>query len=201
MNLGLIKGIVAFVVLLLVQALVLNRIHLFNCATPLLYVYVAMLFRRNFPRWAILVSCFTMGLCVDIFSNTPGVAAGAMTLIGLLQPYLLTLFLPRESPDDLSPSMSSLGIGKFILYAIILTLIYCTAFFALEAFEFSNWLHWRQLRHHQLAAHHRRVFPTSHLTPALLPCEDPCEAGEVESTLHTLLYNSYLSWKNEGFQS
>ena len=87
MNLGLIKGIVAFVVLLLVQALVLNRIHLFNCATPLLYVYVAMLFRRNFPRWAILVSCFTMGLCVDIFSNTPGVAAGAMTLIGLLQPY------------------------------------------------------------------------------------------------------------------
>jgi rod shape-determining protein MreD len=142
MNLGLIKGIVAFVVLLLVQALVLNRIHLFNCATPLLYVYVAMLFRRNFPRWAILVSCFTMGLCVDIFSNTPGVAAGAMTLIGLLQPYLLTLFLPRESPDDLSPSMSSLGIGKFILYAIILTLIYCTVFFALEAFEFSNWLHW-----------------------------------------------------------
>jgi rod shape-determining protein MreD len=131
-----------FLIFFLAQVIVLGRIHLFGLATPLLYVYVAMLFRRNFPRWAILVSCFTMGLCVDIFSNTPGVAAGAMTLIGLLQPYLLTLFLPRESPDDLSPSMSSLGIGKFILYAIILTLIYCTAFFALEAFEFSNWLHW-----------------------------------------------------------
>ena len=142
MNIGLIKGIVAFVVLLLVQALVLNHVRLFNCATPLLYVYVAILFRRNFPRWIILVSCFTMGLCIDIFSNTPGVAAGAMTLTGLLQPYLLTLFLPRESPDDLSPSMSSLGIGKFILFALILTLIYCIVFYALEAFEFTNWMHW-----------------------------------------------------------
>ena len=142
MNIGLIKGIVAFVVLLLVQALVLNHVRLFNCATPLLYVYVAILFRRNFPRWIILVSCFTMGLCIDIFSNTPGVAAGAMTLTGLLQPYLLTLFLPRESPDDLSPSMASLGIGKFILFALILTLIYCIAFYALEAFEFTNWMHW-----------------------------------------------------------
>ena len=142
MNLGLIKGIVAFVVLLLVQALVLNRIHLFNCATPLLYVYMAMLFQRNFPKWAILVSCFTMGLCVDVFSNTPGVAAGAMTLVGLLQPYLLELFLPRESTDDLAPSMLTLGTGKFSFYAIIIVLVYCLAFFALEAFAFTDWLHW-----------------------------------------------------------
>ena len=142
MNIGVLKGIGAFVLLLLAQSLVLNHIHLFGCATPLLYVYMVTLFRRDFPHWTILVASFTMGLCVDIFSNTPGLAAASMTLVGLLQPYLLTLFLPRESPDNLAPSMRSLGIGKFILYAIILTLIYCTAFFALEAFEFSNWLHW-----------------------------------------------------------
>ncbi|MCR5131451.1 MAG: rod shape-determining protein MreD [Prevotella sp.] len=142
MNTDILKGIGAFVLLLLAQALVLNHIHLFNCATPLLYVYIAMLFRRDFPRWAILVSCFTMGLCVDVFSNTPGVAAGAMTFIGLLQPYLLTLFLPRESPEDLTPSMNSLGIGKFSVYALIIVLIYCLSFFALEAFSFTDWLHW-----------------------------------------------------------
>jgi len=142
MNIGILKGFGAFILLLLAQALVLNHIHLFNCATPLLYVYVGMLFQRDFPRWAILVSCFTMGLCVDVFSNTPGVAAGSMTLIGLLQPYLLTLFLPRESTEDLAPSMTTLGIGKFSAYAVIIVLIYCLTFYALEAFSFTDWVHW-----------------------------------------------------------
>ena len=142
MNIDILKGLGAFVLLLLAQALVLNHIHLFNCATPLLYVYMALLFPRNFPRWATLISCFTMGLCIDIFSNTPGVAAGSMTLVGLLQPYLLTLFLPRESPEDLVPSMLSLGFSKFIWYALFLTLIYTLVFFALEAFTFVNWQHW-----------------------------------------------------------
>lgn len=142
MSINIIKGIAAFVVLLLVQALVLNNIHLFNCATPMLYVYIVLLFPRNFPRWASLVSSFTMGLCVDIFSNTPGVAAASMTLIGFLQPYVLMLFLPRESAEDLIPSMKSLGYGKFIGFTLILVAVYCLVFFALEAFNFDNGIHW-----------------------------------------------------------
>ena len=38
MSLDWIKNLVFFAVLLLAQALVLNYVHLFNCATPLLYV-------------------------------------------------------------------------------------------------------------------------------------------------------------------
>ena len=144
MNIGILKGIGGFGLLLLAQALVFNRIHLFDCATPLLYVYIATLFRRDFPRWLILVACFLMGLCVDIFSNTPGLAAASMTFIGLLQPYLLMLFLPRKSVEDLdlAPSMRSLGMERFIWYAVIIVFLYCLVFFALEAFDFDNWLHW-----------------------------------------------------------
>lgn len=144
MSINFLKGIAAFIVLLLAQALILNHIRLFNCATPMMYIYMAMLFRRNFPQWAILVSCFTMGLCVDIFSNTPGVSAAAMTLVGLLQPYLLAIFLPRESPDDLSPSMRSLGYNGFSWYAVIIIAIYSLVFFSLEAFDFDNVQHWLQ---------------------------------------------------------
>lgn len=144
MNIGILKGIGAFGLLLLAQALVLNHIHLFNCATPLLYVYIVTLFRRDFPRWTILVASFTMGLCVDIFSNTPGMAAASMTFVGLLQPYLLRLFLPRKSADnlELAPSMRSLGMERFIWYALLIVFFYCLVFFALEAFDFDNWLHW-----------------------------------------------------------
>ena len=52
-------------------------------------------------RWAILLWCFTIGLVIDAFSNTPGVASASMTLIGALQPVLLELFLPRDADDHI----------------------------------------------------------------------------------------------------
>ena len=142
MSIDWIKNIVFFVVLLLTQALVLNQVHLFGCATPLLYVYYVLPVRRNQPRWVTLLLCFALGLCVDSFSNTPGVAAASMTLVALLQPYLLMLFIQQDSPDDLRPSMKVLGPMKYVSYTIILVLVYCLAFFSLEAFNFFNWLQW-----------------------------------------------------------
>lgn len=79
MELDIIKRMLLFALLCVVQALVLNHIHLFGCATPLLYIYFIMLFRRNTQPWIILVSSFLLGLCIDTFSNTPGVSSGAAT--------------------------------------------------------------------------------------------------------------------------
>lgn len=142
MNLDLIRRLLFFAILLLVQALVLNHIHLFDCATPLLYVYIVLPIRRGHPRWASLLWCFAMGLGVDMFTNTPGVGAASMTLVGLLQPYLLELFVSRDSPDDLQPSFRSLGAAKYSLYSFIIVFVYCLAYFSLEAFNFFNWLQW-----------------------------------------------------------
>ena len=132
----------AFVVFCLVQVLVLNHIHLLGFATPLLYVDFAISFRRNYPKWGILVWCFMLGLVIDIFSNTPGVTAGSMTLLALLQPYLLNPFIPRDSTDDLQPTIRTLGVSKFITYVIVCVAIYTLSFFALEAFSFFNWEQW-----------------------------------------------------------
>ena len=137
MSLDWIRNIVFFVVLLLAQVLVFNHVHLFGCATPLLYVYYV---RRNQPRWVTLLLCFAMGLCTDSFSNTPGVATASMTLVGLLQPYLLTLFVQQDSPDDLRPSMTVLGTMKYVSFTIAIVLTYCLAFFSLEAFNYNNWV-------------------------------------------------------------
>ncbi len=142
MTSDLINRIVAFVVFLVVQALVLNHIHLFGVATPLLYVYFVLLFRRNHPKWSILMWSFFLGICIDVFSNTPGVAAGSMTLVAMFQPYVLEAFHTSDSEDNLKPGMRSLGVSKFIFYPIILVFLYTLAFFSLEAFNFFNWLQW-----------------------------------------------------------
>lgn len=131
-----------FVVLCLTQVLVCNQIHLFGYATPLLYVYFVISFARNYPKWAILLWSFALGLCVDLFTNTPGLSAASLTLIGALQPYLLELFVPRDSVETLPASAAMLGKSKFAILASILVTVFCLVYFALEAFTFFNWQNW-----------------------------------------------------------
>ncbi len=47
MSIDLVKRLGIFVVLVLVQGLVFNHIHLFNCATPLLYIIMVLHFRTK----------------------------------------------------------------------------------------------------------------------------------------------------------
>ncbi len=139
---GIVNRLIMFVVLALVQVLVLNYVWLFNVATPLLYVFFAITFPRNSAKGEVLVWCFMLGLVIDLFSNTPGLASGSMTLIGLLQPYLLELFVPRDSAENMEVSVATLGMGKFFTFSLILTLLYSLLFFALEAFNFFEWQMW-----------------------------------------------------------
>ena len=142
MNIDFLKRLLLFFGLMLVQALVLNHVHLFGVATPLLYVYFAISFRRGTPKWAMLVWSFLLGLSIDVFSNTPGLAAASMTLVAAVQPYLLELFIQHGDDDEVLPSISEFGLGKFSLFALILTFVYCLVFFTLESFTFFNWLQW-----------------------------------------------------------
>ncbi|MGI6231565.1 MAG: rod shape-determining protein MreD [Prevotella sp.] len=142
MNIDFLKRLALFLILLLVQALVLNHIHLFNYATPLLYVYFVLSFRRGYPKWAILLWSFLLGISIDVFSNTPGLAASSMTLIALLQPYTLELFLQREAEDNFQPAICTMGLAKYSLFALIITFVYCLVFFTLETFTFFNALEW-----------------------------------------------------------
>ena len=142
MTADLLKRLLWFFLFVLAQVLVLGRIHLFHVATPLFYVYFVALFPRNYPKWSVLVWSFLLGLAVDIFSNTPGLASSSLTLIAAVQPYLFEAFVPRESADNLEPSVKALGLPKFSTYISLLVFIYCAVFYTLEIFSFFNWEYW-----------------------------------------------------------
>lgn len=131
-----------FVLLAAAQSLLLFRIQLFHCATPLLCVHFAITMQRGYPKWASMLWCFAMGLVTDIFANTPGVGCAAMTLAAAMQPYLLEVLLPREAPENLRPSAKEQGARRFTAMAAIITATYCLTFFTLEAFTFSHWQQW-----------------------------------------------------------
>lgn len=142
MNIDFIHRIGLMVFFILVQVLILNHIHLFNVATPLVYVYFILLFPRNQQRWVSVLLAFFLGLILDSFSNTPGETAFALTLTAFLQPYFLGLYLERDNSDNFTPSMAKMGFMKYATYVLLLTFIFCFTLFTLEAFSFFNWAQW-----------------------------------------------------------
>ena len=131
-----------FAVFFLAQVIVFGRIHLFHYATPLFYVYFVAMFPRNHEKWAVLIWSFFLGLFIDIFSNTPGLAATSLTIIAAIQPYYLELYVPRDSADNLIPSIKTLGPMKYAYYIVPIVLLYCLLFYSLEIFTFFNGFYW-----------------------------------------------------------
>ena len=156
-----------FVVLCVIQVFVLNHCQLFGCAMPLFYIYFVLTLRKGMSKWLMMVISFALGLLLDTFSNTPGVAAASMTFAAMLQPYLLDLFMTRESEEQLVPSMSTIGTKPFVNYTLVMTLVYCLIFFTLEMLNFFHLLKWLEC-----------VVGSTILTSALILAADSLKKGK-----------------------
>ena len=126
----------------LVQAVVLSRLRLFDCVTPMLFVYFVVMVPRGYPHGLTVMWGFLMGLAVDTLSNTPGMTSAALTLTAFVQPWLIELFLPRDAEPDMRTSAASMGWTNFTTFTSLLVLIFCLAFFTIEAFSWANWQLW-----------------------------------------------------------
>lgn len=127
-----------FIGLALVQALLLNNVCLFGLATPFIYVYFFLAMDRDVDHNALMAMAFLLGLAVDVFSNTPGVNAGASVLAAFIRPVLLRLFSPRDEYENFEPGIYTLGTWAFVRYATMVTLLHHTALFLLEDFSLAH---------------------------------------------------------------
>lgn len=138
----LLKNIIRFVLLILLQVFVLNRIMLHGFATPYLYMIFILLLPFNIPRWALMICGLALGLCLDVFMNTPGMHAAACLFIAYLRPFVINLLSPHGGFETTrkSPSVASMGWMPFMIYATILTSVHHVVYFVLEIFDFHDLL-------------------------------------------------------------
>lgn len=130
-----------FVSLVLLQALVFNHIHIAGYATPMPYIYILFLLPVSTSRWQYLLIGFAMGTIVDIFSNTPGMAAASMTLTAFLFPLVLDKLVLSERDDEaIIPSAKQLKWSGFARLMTIVLLIHIVTFYVLESFSFVHYL-------------------------------------------------------------
>ena len=126
-----------FVLLILLQVLVFNRISFFGYATPFLYIYFIIKMPIGLNRSAITVLGFLLGFIIDIFCNTPGVNAAATTFAAFISGGIQGLFIMKNDYNDQEPGWTLLG-GAFIKYALLLTFIHHLLLISIEAFSFFN---------------------------------------------------------------
>ena len=135
------QRILLSVVLLLAQALVFNHIGFLGYGTPMVCTYILLGWGLLIGRTTLLLWGFVLGVLQDMFAGTPGQNAVALTLVALLQPFILRLLASGDFLSDETgpaPSAAVLGWRTFMVYSLCLVFVQQLVVYALEYFSFAQ---------------------------------------------------------------
>ncbi len=127
-----------FVGLALLQALVLNQMHVNGYAMSFLYIYFILKFQTKIGRNELMLWSFAIGLTVDMFSNTCGMNAAAATCLAFCRMTFLKLVTLRDMDESFRPGIKTLGFGPFVRYVLLSSSLFCTLLLLIDAFSFFN---------------------------------------------------------------
>ena len=128
--------IICFVVLVLLQVLVVNHIRLGGYVHPYIYILFIKLFPINIPCWQLLLLGCSVGLSVDMFTGTPGLHAGATTLMAFCRPRIIKLISGTLKFENIhEPNLNQLDGMWFLRYVLCLVLVHHFALFFMESFS------------------------------------------------------------------
>lgn len=136
MNNASIGNITRFLLLLLAQVMIFNRIDLFGFINPFPYVLFIILYPVNGNKSGLIVASFLLGLFMDMFCNSGGVHATSCLILAFFRPAIFKFsfglsyeYQTVKLNDVLTPERFS-----FILIAVV---IHHFILFVLEVFKLS----------------------------------------------------------------
>ncbi len=142
MNTASLKHIIRAALILLLQVLVLKRIGLGNSwlwqyGDIFLYPVIVLLLPFRMSRhYAILIG-FVIGLIIDMFYDTIGVHAFALTATAYARGLLLAYLEPRGGYQlSMSPTNFSMGLNWVLTFTVFSLLIHTFLYFTAEIFTF-----------------------------------------------------------------
>lgn len=137
----LVKNILRFILLILVQVYVLDKIHLHKMVTPYIYLLFIIWMPFKLQRGWQMIIAFALGFTLDSFRHNPGFHASACVLIAYLRPIFINILIPQEGADTNyeEPSVKSMGgFLPYLVYAGVLVFLHHGWLFMLEAWQIGN---------------------------------------------------------------
>ena len=134
-----IQYILLFVLCVIAQALIFNKIVLFHVAMPIVFIYFIIRLPINMKLPYVFTLAFLLGLAVDIFSDTPGVNALACTLTAALREPVYYAYMAKDDiTSRLCPAVATMGFMEYSKYLLSFIVIYCILAFSIEYFSFAD---------------------------------------------------------------
>ncbi len=138
---NLIKYTVRFILFILFQVYVLDKVHLHQMVTPYIYFLFILWLPFKMNRSGQLLLAFLLGFMLDSFRHHPGFHAAACVLVAYVRPFLVNLLIPQEGAETNyeEPSFKSMGgIMPYMIYAGVLSFLHNAWLFLLEAWQFGD---------------------------------------------------------------
>lgn len=124
------------------QVLIFNHIHLFGFLNPSVYLFALFLLPLDLPKSAQYAIAFATGFVVDIFQFTYGIHASACMTFILLRPYLMhALNVNKKKNDTEVPVPGKKDFSWLLIYTLLMTLAHQLIITMLEVFSFRQFLH------------------------------------------------------------
>lgn len=125
------EQILNLIVLLMLQLPLIHRITLFDKAFGFFYVGFLLLLPTTWSRSYLLLIAFGSGLLVDVFSDTPGIHAGASVFIMFIRNFWLSV-VNDDSKDLVNVNITTLKKTGFLYFTFPLILVHHFLIFSLE---------------------------------------------------------------------
>lgn len=139
----LVKYIIQFVLLILLQVLIIDQVQLGKMSsyiTPFIYFIFILTLPHTSSAWLVMLIGFAMGITTDIFNGTLGIHASSLVMLAYIRPFLLKSIAPRDGFDvNKKPSIYSIERNRFIAYVLISSFIFHLWFFTVEILRFSSY--------------------------------------------------------------
>lgn len=126
-----------FIILVLLQALIFNRINFMGHINPYIYILFIILYPANSNRTAFVFLAFLLGLCIDVFSDSGGIHAAACVIIAYIRPVFLK-FTFGTVYDYQSVKFDQIDFGSKLTYFSAMIFIHHLILFSLEIFNISK---------------------------------------------------------------
>ncbi len=130
-----IKIIVLFITLILVQVIVLNNVLFWDYINPQLYILFVIIYPFRKDRGIFLFLSFLLGICLDFFFNSGGTNAAATLFIAYIRLPLLKSLMRKSEIDFPVFNINKLQFLKLLSFIAILTFAHHFVLFSLEYFK------------------------------------------------------------------
>ncbi len=142
MNRETLKHIIRGILFLIVQVLILKRISsgnqwLWLNGDIFIYSIIILLLRIRMSRHYVTIIGFLLGLVIDMFYDTVGVHAFALTAMAYARGIILSYLEPRGGYQlTMSPTRHSMGINWLLAYTALSVILHVFLYFTAEIFTF-----------------------------------------------------------------